>query len=200
MIAGDFQRIFIGIFHFFFFFPKQLATFGAFANEHRHRNSSCGSGVIFSGLSVIYLATICQRMIRYSDSHDFDPQQLLALFDQTDWARGRRLNDIQRMLAETDVTISAWDGSLLVGFSRVLTDYIYRASIWDVIVDVKYHDQDIGKGLIQRILTHPSLDHVELFWLCTRRFQGFYASLGFSDKEQTGMVWDRRKQPPLLLP
>lgn len=136
-------------------------------------------------------------MINYSDSHDIDPKQLLVLFDQTDWARGRNLSDTRRMLAETDVTISAWDGSQLVGFGRVLTDYVYRASIWDVIVDVKYHDQDIGKGLIRQILTHPTLVRVELFWLCTRRYQGFYAALGFSDKEQTGMVWDRRKQSPL---
>ncbi len=136
-------------------------------------------------------------MIKYSDSHDIDSQQLLGLFEQTDWARGRSLNDIQRMLAETDVLISAWDGSQLVGFGRVLTDYVYRASIWDVIVEKGYQDQDIGKGLVQQILQHASLSRVELFWLCTRRYQGFYASLGFSDKEQTGMVWDRRKQPPL---
>lgn len=135
-------------------------------------------------------------MISYSDSHDLDPQQLLALFEQADWARGRSLNDTQRMLAETDVLISVWDRTKLVGFGRVLTDYIYRASIWDVIVDVTYQDQDIGKGLVQQILAHTSLAQVELFWLCTRRYQGFYASLGFSDKEQTGMVWDRRKQPP----
>jgi N-acetylglutamate synthase-like GNAT family acetyltransferase len=137
-------------------------------------------------------------MIHFSDSKDFDPQHLLALFDQADWARGRTLEDIQRMLAETDVTISAWDGTQLVGFARVLTDYVYRASIWDVIVDVSYQDQDIGKGLVQRILNHTSLAQVELFWLCTRRYQGFYASLGFSDKEQTGMVWDRQKQPTLV--
>jgi ribosomal protein S18 acetylase RimI-like enzyme len=134
-------------------------------------------------------------MIHFSDSKVFDPQHLLALFNQADWARGRTLEDIQRMLAETDVTISAWDDTQLVGFGRVLTDYVYRASIWDVIVDVSYQDQDIGKGLVQRILTHSSLAKVELFWLCTRRYQGFYASLGFSDKEQTGMVWDRQKQP-----
>ena len=153
--------------------------------------------LINSGLSVIYLATICQRMISYSDSQNFDPQQLLALFEQADWARGRSLKDIQRMLGETDVIISAWDGTKLVAFGRVLTDYVYRASIWDVIVDVSCQDQDIGKGLVQRILKHSSLSQVELFWLCTRRHQGFYASLGFSDKEQTGMVWDRRKQSPL---
>jgi ribosomal protein S18 acetylase RimI-like enzyme len=136
-------------------------------------------------------------MIQYSDSNDFDPQQLLALFEQVEWARGRSLEDTQRMLVETDVAISAWDGTKLVAFGRVLTDYVFRASIWDVIVDVSYQNQDIGKGLIQRILRHSSLARVELFWLCTRRYQAFYASLGFSDKEQTGMVWDRRKQPPL---
>ena len=136
-------------------------------------------------------------MISYSDSPDFNPQQLLALFEQADWARGRSVNDTQRMLAETDLLLSAWDGTQLVGFGRVLTDYVYRASIWDVIVDVNYQDQDIGKGLVKGILTHASLAQVELFWLCTRRYQGFYTSLGFSDKEQTGMVWDRRKQLPL---
>ncbi len=136
-------------------------------------------------------------MIHFSDHKDFDPQHLLALFEQADWARGRALEDIQRMLTETDVTISAWDGTQLVGFARVLTDYVYRASIWDVIVDVSYQDEDIGKGLIQRILRHTSLAQVELFWLCTRRYQGFYASLGFSDKEQIGMVWDRQKHPSL---
>jgi N-acetylglutamate synthase-like GNAT family acetyltransferase len=65
-----------------------------------------------------------------------------------------------------------------------------------VIVDRTYQDRDIGKGIIHRILTHHKLERVELFWLCSRRYQEFYASLGFSDKEQTGMVWDRRKHIP----
>jgi hypothetical protein len=34
VITGNFQCILIGIFNLFFFFPKQLATFRAFANEH----------------------------------------------------------------------------------------------------------------------------------------------------------------------
>jgi hypothetical protein len=40
VIAGDFQGILIGIFNFFFFLPKQLSTFRAFANKHRHRYGS----------------------------------------------------------------------------------------------------------------------------------------------------------------
>ena len=63
VITDDLQSILIGIFDFFFFFPKQLATFGAFANEHRHKYSSNSimRDLDNSGLSVIYLATICQR-------------------------------------------------------------------------------------------------------------------------------------------
>jgi hypothetical protein len=45
-------------------------------------------------------------------------------------------------------------------------------------------------------LNHPRLKNVELFWLCTR-MPGFYEKLGFSSKEQTGMVWSRSKQTRL---
>jgi len=135
-------------------------------------------------------------MINFLDSTSINPQELLALYGQTDWARDRSRDDTKLMLAHTDVAISAWDGPKMVGFGRVLTDYVFRASIWDVIVDQAYQDRDIGKGIIHRILTHPKLERVELFWLCSRRYQAFYASLGFSDKEQTGMVWDRRKHIP----
>ena len=133
-------------------------------------------------------------MITYSDQKNFDPSLLLRLFEQTAWASGRGLDQTKEMLSHTQVMITAWDGTRLVGCGRVLTDFVYRASIWDVIVDASHQGRDIGKGVIQHILDHPSLNHVELFWLCTRNKQTFYESLGFSAKEQTGMVWDRQRQ------
>ncbi len=95
------------------------------------------------------------------------------------------------MLSHTDLALSVWDGSRLVGFGRVLTDYVYRASIWDVIVDPDYQGQDVGTQIMQRILHHHDLKQVELFWLCTRDKHAFYEKLGFSADEQTGMVWAR---------
>ena len=97
------------------------------------------------------------------------------------------------MLRHTDVAVIAWDGDLLIGFGRVLTDFVYRAAIWDVIVDKTYQRQGVGANIVQRILNPPRLKKVELFWLCTR-MPGFYEKLGFSSKEQTGMVWSRSKQ------
>nr|MBI3611899.1 GNAT family N-acetyltransferase [Nitrospirota bacterium] len=136
-------------------------------------------------------------MVTFSERKDFDPAQLVRLYAQAPWAAGRTANDARDMLAHSDLVLSVWDGSTLVGFGRVLTDYVYRASIWDVIVDQDYQGQDIGTQIMQHILQHPDLKRVDLFWLCTRDKQAFYEKLGFSAKEQTGMVWDRTKQAGL---
>ncbi len=131
-------------------------------------------------------------MITYADHKDFDPAALIPLFEQAPWARGRTVAETTHMVRQTDLFITAWEDRRLIGCGRVLTDYVYRASIWDVIVDSAYQGQDVGTEIIHRILNHPALQRVELFWLCTRDKETFYETLGFSAKEQTGMVWDRR--------
>ncbi len=136
-------------------------------------------------------------MITYSERKDFDPSHLVRLYEQAPWAKGRQVEDARDMLAQTDLAISVWDGDRLVGFGRVLTDYVYRASIWDVIVDQGYQGKDIGTEIIHRILHHPLLKRVDLFWLCTRDKQTSYEKLGFRANEQTGMVWARSAQARL---
>ena len=136
-----------------------------------------------------------EQAITFSDRTDFDAAQLLHLYRQAPWAKHRDLEQTRAMLSNTDVVISAWDGARLVAFGRVLTDYVYRATIWDVIVDRDYQGRTIGSEIVRRILAHPTLQQVELFWLCTR-MPGFYERLGFSAKEQTGMVWSRKKSEP----
>jgi ribosomal protein S18 acetylase RimI-like enzyme len=131
--------------------------------------------------------------VTYSHDEPPDASQLLGLFHQAPWAKSRSLDDAKEMLLHTDLTLCAWDGERLIGFGRVLTDFIYRATIWDVIVDRAYQGQGVGTEIVRRILNHPRLERVEHFWLCTRR-PGFYEKLGFSSKEQTGMVWSRSKQ------
>ena len=131
--------------------------------------------------------------VTFSERNELDAKQLLQLFHQSPWGKGRKLDEAKEMLRHTDVALCAWDGEELVGFGRVLTDFVYRATIWDVIVDKSYQKQGIGTEIVQRILNHPRLKKVQLFWLCTRR-PSFYERLGFSSKEQTGMVWSRSKE------
>ena len=134
-----------------------------------------------------------KTVVTFSEKKELEASELLRLFHQAPWAKGRTLEDAKEMLRHTDVALCAWDGDQLIGFGRVLTDFIYRATIWDVIVDKAYQKQGIGTEIVQRILNHPRLKRVELFWLCTRRPR-FYAKLGFSAKEQTCMVSTSSKQ------
>lgn len=134
--------------------------------------------------------------VTFSEKKTLEAPQLLRLFHQAPWAKDRTLEDAKEMLRHTDVALCAWDGDQLIGFGRVLTDFIYRATIWDVIVDKTYQKQGIGTEIVQRLLNHPRLKKVELFWLCTSR-PAFYEKLGFSSKEQTGMVWSRSKHSRL---
>ncbi len=135
-----------------------------------------------------------KSMIIFSERRDFDVEQLARLYEHAPWALGRAAADIREMLANTDLALSAWDEGRLVGFGRVLTDYTYRASIWDLLVDPRYQGQDIGTQIMQRILEHPALKRVELFLLSTVGKQSFYETLGFTSNGQTGMVWVRSRQ------
>ena len=55
---------------------------------------------------------------------------------------------IQAMLDNGNVLITAWDGDLLVGVSRALTDFAFCTYLSDLAVDETYQHQGIGKKLI----------------------------------------------------
>jgi GNAT superfamily N-acetyltransferase len=56
-----------------------------------------------------------------------------------------QLERIQRMIDHADLTITAWDGSKLVGIARAITDYSYCCYLSDLAVDRAYQNLGIGK-------------------------------------------------------
>ncbi len=48
------------------------------------------------------------------------------------------LDRIERMIANADVNIAAWDGSKLVGIARAITDFSYCCYLSDLAVDQAY--------------------------------------------------------------
>ena len=128
--------------------------------------------------------------ISYREGGPLDLGDLQRLLDQTPWARARSKDGLSRMLAHTSFVFSAWDGPRLVGFARVLTDQVYRATLWDVVVDAAYQGRGVGEGLVAHVLEHPVLSRVEKFWLNTRDKHTFYERFGFVSNDQ-GMVRQR---------
>jgi predicted GNAT family N-acyltransferase len=113
--------------------------------------------------------------------------QLLHLYQQTWWAADRQLADVQRMLSRSDYLFGLCDAEtdVLVGFARVLTDQVYRAIVFDVVVDAAQRGSGLGRLLIQQVINHPVLSQVECIQLfCTPDMRPFYQKYGFEETDQ----------------
>ncbi|MEQ1676160.1 MAG: GNAT family N-acetyltransferase [Chitinophagaceae bacterium] len=56
---------------------------------------------------------------------------------------------ISKMLANSSLVVTAWDGNLLVGVSRCLTDFSWCCYLSDLAVREDYKKKGIGKKLIE---------------------------------------------------
>ncbi len=90
---------------------------------------------------------------------------------------------IQKMLDHGNVLITAWDGDLLVGVSRALSDFSFCCYLSDLAVDVNYQKKGIGKRLIDE--THLAAGHLTtLILLAAPAAADYYPKIGmeqFSD-------------------
>ena len=115
---------------------------------------------------------------------------LMDLYKNEFWCNKRTREDVVRMLAATDVIIGLVDEGdgvpprklRLIGFTRVMTDFVYRGTIFDVIVHPTYRKMGLGKVLMDAVLNHPQLQAVENLSLnCLPKMIPFYKRWGFTD-------------------
>lgn len=61
---------------------------------------------------------------------------------------GEKYDDVQEMLKHPDEVVAFCDSQTgrLVAFACILTDYVYGALIFDVIVDPSYRGQGVGQN------------------------------------------------------
>jgi ribosomal protein S18 acetylase RimI-like enzyme len=123
---------------------------------------------------------------------------LRSLFDRAAfWASDRKPEDMHRAISHSNPVITAWDGEALIGFARATSDGVYRATIWDVVVNPDYQGAGIGRKLVQTILAHPHVNRVERVYLMTTNQQKFYERIGFEENRSTTMVLHNQ---PIVLP
>jgi N-acetylglutamate synthase-like GNAT family acetyltransferase len=131
-------------------------------------------------------------------SQPLDMQQLLALFQVAAfWARDRRLEDLERAIAHSNPVVSAWQDQQLVGFARAISDGVYRATIWDVVVHPDHQSKGIGRNLVETVLSHPHVNRVERVYLMTTFQEKFYERVGFRRNSSTTMVLHQEPLDPL---
>jgi ribosomal protein S18 acetylase RimI-like enzyme len=122
---------------------------------------------------------------------------LLRLYQTTWWGPQRQVNDIRRMLAHSDLVIGLENSATqaLVGFCRLLTDGVYRAVLYDVMVADAYRGQGLGQRLVDEATAHPMMQSVEVISLfCKPDMVSFYERWDFVDQgDQIRLM--HREQP-----
>ena len=122
--------------------------------------------------------------LRLGLSPDFRPvqaiQQLQRLMNgNAFWAQDRSLHHLRQMVRNSAVCVTAWQGRRLVGFGRATSDGIYRATIWDLVVDSEVAGRGVGRSMVERLMECPALAPCERIYLMTTNSAGFYQKLGF---------------------
>ncbi len=106
--------------------------------------------------------------------------QLQLLFNKyTFWAKQRSKSDLKKMLKNSSIVISLWEGNQLIGFGRATSDGIFRSVIWDIVVANDVQGNGYGRQIIQEIITSPEIRNCKKIYLMTTNRSDFYLQLGF---------------------
>ncbi|HYD81708.1 MAG TPA: GNAT family N-acetyltransferase [Paucimonas sp.] len=105
----------------------------------------------------------------------------------------RPVEDLERMgkmLKHGNLLITAWDGDVLVGVARSLTDFCFCCYLSDLAVDREYQRGGIGAALIQR--TREAIgESANLLLLAAPEAMGYYPKVGF-DAVDNGWIIKRK--------
>jgi GNAT superfamily N-acetyltransferase len=130
------------------------------------------------------------RMIEYRVGNDLDLDQVIELYIASTLGERRPITDRPRfaaMLKNANLVITAWDGEVLVGISRSLTDFNYFTYLADLAVRVSHQRKGIGKELVRQTQKHGGAK-THLLLLAAPAAEKYYPHIGFSNDRQAWLL------------
>lgn len=106
----------------------------------------------------------------------------------TSWAKHREINDLKKMLSKSSVVVSLWKNNTLLGFGRATSDEIYRAVLWDIVVDSNYQNLGLGQIIVNAILENNLISKTEKIYLMTTNCKKFYSKMGFINEGNQSLM------------
>lgn len=130
--------------------------------------------------------------IEYRRNAPLDIDQARELYLASTLGERRPIDDRSRfeaMLRHANLVITAWDGDLLVGIARSLTDFAHSTYLADLAVRVSHQHRGIGRELVRLTEVHGGPAMIVL--IAAPKAQAYYPKLGFQAEPR---AWTRR--PP----
>jgi len=128
-------------------------------------------------------------MIEYRTGNALDLDDVIELYRASTLGERRPIDDPDRMgemLKQANLVITAWDGDLIVGISRAISDFSYATYLSDLAVRVSHQRQGIGKELIRR--TQQAAPQASLILLSAPAAEPYYPHIGFTHHPQAWIL------------
>jgi len=121
-------------------------------------------------------------VISYRTGNQLDVDAVIELYNSCSLGARRPTGERARMvdmLANANLVISAWDGELMVGISRSLSDFAYATYLSDLAVRESYQKHGIGRELI-RLTQEAGGPHTTVILLAAPAAVDYYPRVGFT--------------------
>ncbi|MBI3897259.1 MAG: GNAT family N-acetyltransferase [Gammaproteobacteria bacterium] len=120
--------------------------------------------------------------IDYRYGNDLSLDEVYDLYQASTLGERRPIDDRQillDMIRHANLVVTAWDGSLLVGISRTLTDFSYTGYLADLAVRKSHQHRGIGTMLIEQTRAKMG-PRSKLVLLAAPKAVDYYPKIGFS--------------------
>jgi GNAT superfamily N-acetyltransferase len=120
-------------------------------------------------------------VISYRLGNDLDLDQVIDLYVDSTLGERRPVGERERMrtmLDEANLVVTAWDGELMVGISRSVTDWVYCTYLSDLAVRLGYQARGIGRELVRR--TRQETPQANLILLAAPNAVDYYPKIGMT--------------------
>jgi predicted N-acetyltransferase YhbS len=134
-------------------------------------------------------------MVTYHISNDLDVDEVIELYRASTLGERRPVHDRERMalmLRNANLVVTAWDGELLLGIARSVSDFSYCTYLSDLAVRVSHQRQGIGRELIRR--TQEQGGEATIVLLSAPKARDYYPRIGL---KQHPSAWTLAPDVPL---
>jgi predicted N-acetyltransferase YhbS len=121
--------------------------------------------------------------IHYDTNRNISADEFIDVLKRSTLAERRPVESrerIEKMLQHGNILVTAWDGDLLVGVSRALSDFSFCCYLSDLAVDEKYQHQGLGKELIRLSHIAANNDDCMLILLAAPKAASYYPKIGMA--------------------
>lgn len=134
--------------------------------------------------------------IEYRYGNDLDLAAVIELYRASTLGERRPIDDpeiARSMLAHANLVVTAWDGDVLVGLSRTLTDFLYVGYLADLAVRETHQKRGIGVELVRRTRARMGPRSM-IVLLAAPKAVDYYPRIGFRKHDS---AWVLRAGEPL---